>query len=282
LTGIVAAASQIGVSLGDIPGNVARCIASLEAAANEGVDLVVFPECALSGYIFEDRLQGEKAAVRLDGSELAAIGAACKRLSIHCVVGFLETASPGRLFNAAVLLGPEGIAGHYRKAHLPFIGVDRFVDQGDLPDPAVFDTPMGRIGILICYDLRFPESARVLALAGAQLIAMPTNWPLQSTILADHFTKVRACENRVFIVAADRGDDEGSVSFLGRSQIVAPSGAVLADVGRGEALLTARVDLAEASEKHVIFAPGTFELDLFVDRRPDLYGIIQERPRGAR
>jgi predicted amidohydrolase len=273
------AAAQLSAVLGDVPENLRRAGAALERAAAEGSSLVVLPECYLTGYVFDSAGGVRAVAIEIDGPEIREVVAVCARLGIHCAVGFLEKAEGG-LFNAAVLIGPGGLIGRYRKAHLPFLGADRFVQPGNLPDLPVFETPLGTIGIAICYDLRFPEFLRALALRGADLVAMPTCWPSRSRMLADHFMPVRAAENRVFIVAADRGDSENGVTFLGRSQIVDPAGVVLAETGTGEALITATVDLQQARNKRIVFEPGTFELSLFEDRRPDLYGALSEPKPG--
>jgi 5-aminopentanamidase len=267
------ASAQVGASLGAVEENVAQSVSVLGDAAARGVDLVVFPECALSGYVFGDREQASQAAVGLDGPEVGALAAACAEHGLHAVVGLLE-ADRGAVYNAAVLLGPEGVVGSYRKAHLPCLGVDRFVARGEQREPAVFETALGRIGVAICYDLRFPETARLLALAGAELVAQPSNWPPQAVLLADHFVRVRAAENRVFVVLANRGDEEGGVEFIGRSQIVGPAGDVLASAEREEGLVVADVDLAEAREKRIVNEPGVYEVSLFEDRRPELYGAL--------
>jgi predicted amidohydrolase len=166
--------------------------------------------------------------------------------------------------------------GYYRKEHLPFLGVDRFVTPGRNDSLAAFDTPLGRIGLAICYDVRFPESARCLALAGCDIIAMPSVWPDTAHFVADHMVRVRACENRVFVVACTRGDSEGASGFMGKSQIVDPRGDVLALAGTGERLLRADLDLQQSREKKVVTIPGEYEVSIFADRRPDAYSRITQ------
>jgi predicted amidohydrolase len=189
---------------------------------------------------------------------------------IYLVAGLLERLGP-RLFNAAVLIGPEGHLATYRKTHTLCLGVDRFVSPGDQPY-AVHDLPIGRIGILICYDLRFPEAARALGLAGVQVIVVPTNWPDSSSIMPEVFARCRAAENRVFLVAADRVGKERGATFLGRSVIVSADGAVMAEAGSVDPeMLVADLDLRQADRKHVVLVPGEHESDIVRDRRPDLY-----------
>jgi predicted amidohydrolase len=149
--------------------------------------------------------------------------------------------------------------------------VDRFTTPGDIPY-RVHDLPIGRLGILICYDLRFPEPPRILTLRGAQILALPTNWPESSAIQPDVFTRSRAAENRIFVLAADRVGEERGARFLGRSQIVAPDGTVLREAARdAQELLLADIEPAEADIKHVVVRAGEHEMDCLADRRPDLY-----------
>lgn len=272
---ITVAAAQIDLEFGDLDANIRRCVEAIEAAARAGADLLVLTECALSGYIFSSREDAMKAAVDHEGPEVQLLLEVTKGVGIHVVVGFLER-SDGHLYNASVLLGPDGRLGHYRKGHLPSVGVDRFVDVPPLSDAVVVDTDLGRIGLNICYDIRFPESARLLALSGAEIVAQPTNWPSQARILAEHVPIVRALENGVFFIVANRGDSENGVNFVGRSQIIDPGGIVLAIAERAPELLLAEIDPAQAREKHVVVDPGEYELDLWQDRRPELYGPLGE------
>jgi predicted amidohydrolase len=275
--GAVVAAAQIEPRLGSVERNTRRSVTALEEAAAAGASLVVLPECALSGYMMRDRAEALEAAQPLDGPALATLGAACARLGLHAVVGLLE-ADAGAIHNTAVLLGPDGVVGRYRKTHLPCLGVDRFCAPGDRP-PEVYDTPVGRLGIVICYDLRFPELTRGLALAGADVICHPTNWPPAADVLADVVIRARAVENRVYVIAADRVGTERSGAFIGRSQIVAPDGDRLVEAGRSEErIVTAEIDLEEARRKAIVNVPGEYEVDLFGDRRPDLYEGLAARP----
>jgi predicted amidohydrolase len=264
---------QIRCELGNVAGNLRHCIEVLDQAAEQGISLLVLPECALSGYVFDDLESARSAAVPLSGPEIAELADRCMRLGLYCVVGFLED-DDGTVYNTAVLLGPEGPIGSYRKSHLPYLGADRFVARANATHPPIFDTDIGRIGLAICYDIRFPEWTRALALAGADVIAMPTNWPLQSRLLAEYFTIVRASENRVFLLVANRWDAERGVQFMGQSQIVSPTGELLAQAGTNETLVSTVIDIDVARNKHVVVKAETFELFLFDDRRPDLYGSI--------
>src|SRR6266705_4391460 len=178
------------------------------------------------------------------------------------------------LYNSAVLVGPDGLVGSYRKTHLPFLGVDRFVVPGD--ELTVYDTPLGRIGLEICYDLRFPEATRALALKGAEIVAHPTNFPLAAKVQTELITVARAAENRIYLLTANRVGKERSGEFCGWSQIVDPYGVRLAEAGATEeALLVADVDVEKARDKDYVI-PGEYERYLFGHRRPELYGALVE------
>jgi 5-aminopentanamidase len=272
---VVVSVAQLDLRLGEVDENLASCLAAIDHARGDGAALVVLPECALSGYVFNDRGAAERAAITLDGPEVGEVAKACAAARLHCVVGLLEHRG-GDLFNTAILIDDRGeLLGAYRKLHLPVLGVDRFVTPGSEPPPA-FDTRLGRIGLSICFDIRFPEAARVLALEGTELIAHPANWPAQARSLAEHFAVVRAAENRVFIAAANRGDSEAGTDFAGLSRIVDPDGVILATTGRGAAVLSAKVDLALARTKSFVRVPGAYEADLWGQRRPRMYAALTE------
>ncbi|MDQ0394468.1 carbon-nitrogen hydrolase family protein [Labrys monachus] len=269
---VTLAVAQVPSVLGDVEANLEALTGYMADAAARGARLVVFPECFLSGYMFEDRESAWRSAIAADDAPMQRIAAECARLDIEIVVGFLERRG-GRLHNSAALLGPQGIIGIHRKQHLPFLGGDRFVDEPEEAGLSLFDTRAGRLGIAICYEIRFPEVMRTLALEGADLVALPTNWPVQSVLLAEYFTRVRAAENFVYLLVANRADREGGAEFLGQSQIVDPSGTVLHNAGRDEGLTVASVDLDRARDKSIIIEAGRFELHPWKDRRPASYRL---------
>jgi predicted amidohydrolase len=268
--------------LGDVAANLRSALAEIAAASLEGVDLLVFPECYLSGYMFSRRDQARAAAIPITDPAVGALAAACAEGGVHVVMGLLEhdgAGSTSALYNSALTIGPSGLLGRYRKQHLPFLAVDRFVEPGGGHEARVVETPIGRIGTMICFDLRFPESARELALQGADIVAVPTNWPASATVIADHLTRARALENLVYLAVADRADTEAGTQFLGRSQIVGPTGEVLVDAGDDpDTRVAADLDLAVARRKDLILVPGEYELSIFGSRRPDLYGEITRLP----
>jgi predicted amidohydrolase len=266
---------QTDPQLGDLEGNLRRCIERLEEAAASGCALVVFPECALSGYMFDDAATAARAAIDVPGLETGSLLAACARLELHCVVGVLERAG-ATLLNTALLLGPRGLVGAYRKSHIARIGADCFTTPGE-ERYEVFDTPVGRIGLQICYDWRFPEITRVLALDGAEIVVHPTNSPVAARDLADYVPRTRAVENAVYFLTANRVGSEGGATFFGCSQAVDPFGRVIALADEAsESLIVAEVDLALAREKTKEPGGGQYAVRLFADRRPELYGSLVE------
>lgn len=264
--------AQVPVELGNVRANLESLGQCMRTASDEGVRLLVFPECFLSGYMFENRAEAEHAAIDIDGPEVASVVSRCALFDLEIVVGFLER-SGSRLYNSAMIVGPEGVIGVHRKRHLPHLGVDRFVDEPEEAVPCVFETRIGRVGVAICYEIRFPEVIRTLALRDADFIALPTNWPTQSSLLADHFTRVRAAENFVYLLVSNRADAEGEAEFLGKSQIVDPLGNVLVVAGQTNTISTAHVAVARARNKTITVVEGSFELSPWKDRRPATYDI---------
>ncbi|RUL86220.1 carbon-nitrogen hydrolase family protein [Tautonia sociabilis] len=267
------AAVQMDPVLGDREGNLLAVLNRLAEAADAGARLVVFPECALTGYCFDSRAEALEHAEPIPGPALDRLAEACADRGVWAVVGLLER-DGDRLFNACALVGPAGELATYRKIHLPFMGVDRFADPGDRPF-SVLDAAGLRIGLHICYDGTFPEAGRLLTLAGADVLVLPTNWPPSSQPAADHLPIVRAIENTVFVMAVNRVGAERDIPFIGCSSIVDPSGLVLAQGGpTAEAVLLADLDPNHARTKKLVRIPGVQEIDRIADRRPEFYGPI--------
>jgi predicted amidohydrolase len=262
------AAVQMDVALGEVVANVGAVMARLQEAVDHGARLVVFPECALTGYGFADANKARAAACAAEEA-VASLRDKCAALKVTAVVG---TLLPGRktVVNAAITFLPEGREHVYHKTHLPFLGVDKVVERGGSLD--VVETPVGSVGTLICYDLRFPEAARTLALKGADIIAMPTNWPDGSDASSEFFTRTRAAENRVFLAVANRVGTESGFTFIGRSQICDPEGNRLAEADRvDEVTIYADIVPARAREKRMVVVPGEYEMDFIGDRCPEAY-----------
>ncbi|RYE75200.1 MAG: carbon-nitrogen hydrolase family protein, partial [Myxococcales bacterium] len=220
---------QIDVYHGNTQHNIGRVLRNVAVLAEQGVNLAVFPECALTGYGAGDAAEAWRIA--LEPEELDPIADAACNLKIGILVGTLLR-DGDKVVNAAFLFLPDGRRHEYRKTHLPFMGADRFATAGDCLEP--IDTPWGRLGVLVCFDLRFPESARTLALKGAELILVPTNWPEGAIVSAEHIAIARAAENRVFLATCNRVGSERGFNFIGRSKIVGIDGALLASAGGSE------------------------------------------------
>lgn len=276
------AVAQYAPHVGDAGGNLVAAVEWARRAAAENVDLLVLPELAASGYVFESEAEAESTAE--DAAQAPIVGAlteVCSASAMHCVVGINERAGAVR-HNSAVLLGPRGHIATYRKLHLFNDEKSWFAPGADLP---VVDLPFGRVGMVICFDLWFPEAVRTLALAGAEVIAVPTNWVAsfkhtvydaagycQGNILA----MAASAQNGVVMACADRVGVERDVQFLGCSIIVGSDGWPLQGPAgpEEEALLIADVDLdAQSTARH-----RTPRNDLFGDRRPDSYNAVVVRP----
>jgi predicted amidohydrolase len=273
------AVAQMEPKLAEKERNLDACFACLEEAAAAGAELLVLPEMAIPGYMFDSAEEALPYAEEIPGPSTEAFERECRRLGMHAVCGLLER-DGDTLHNAAILVGPDGLIGSYRKTHLPFLGVDRFVVPGD--ELNVYDTPLGRIGVIICYDLRFPEVTRTLALKGADIVCLPTNFPMAAKVQTELITVARAAENRIYLLAANRVGKERTGEFCGWSQIVDPFGKRLAEAGETEeALLVAEVDVQKARDKDYVI-PGEYELYLFGHRRPELYGALVEETQAVK
>lgn len=270
---------QMDVALGDVERNLSQMLARFEESRRRGADLTLFPECALSGYCFENATEASPHAQAIPGPATERFANACRDLGGCAVFGLIEAAG-SRLYNAAALVGPRGVIASYRKTHLPRLGVDCFAAAGDGPF-AVHEVEGVRVGINICYDCAFPEPARALALAGADLIVLPTNWPTGADCMPEHAVNTRALENSVYYAAADRVGTERGFSFIGKSRISGPRGETLASsAGTEETILYADIDPARARNKRVERGPGVIALDRFADRRPELYGLLVDPSAG--
>jgi predicted amidohydrolase len=269
------ACAQIDCLLGQPRANLAKIISLIRTAAERDAKLVMFPECALTGYAYESLEEAVPFTEPIDGPSSNAIAEACRETSAYAIVGFIE-ADGSNYYNAAMLVGPEGVIGNYRKTHLPFIGIDRFLTPGDRAYQ-VFDLPFGKVGINICYDISFPEPARALKLMGAELIALITNWPTAAWRSPEFVANTRALENHLYYAATDRIGTERGWDFIGRSKVVDCNGDTLAEAGaKDEELLVVEVDFQEANNNRIVNVPGSYEVDRLNDRRPELYRVLSE------
>jgi predicted amidohydrolase len=264
---------QMDVALTSVEQNLVRMVGRLRETTAAGARLTVFPECALTGYCFSNLEEARPYAQTIPGPATERIRAACAELGCYTIFGMLE-GDGNKIYNAAVLVGPTGVIGSYRKIHLPYLGIDMFTSYGDRPF-AVHNAGELKVGMSICYDAAFPEASRSLAILGADLIALPTNWPPGAECTAANVINARAMENAVYFIAVNRVGTERGFEFIGRSKIADPSGQTLAESRTvGEEILYAEIDPAKARRKHIIRVPGKHEIDRLADRRPEMYGVL--------
>lgn len=274
------ASVQTNPKIADVAFNLEKSVAFIREAARQGAKLIVFPECALTGYCFENREEAKKAALYSNGDWSKKITEEAKAADVYIITGFIEERNE-KLYNSLAVIGPEGLLAVYTKAHLPELGVDKFVDQGcDQFIP--IDTVVGKLGFLICYDIRFPEQARALALQGADILIHITNLPITASSQLDFLLPARANENRVYIISSDRVGEERGFVFLGKSTIYDVEGVAISQANEtDEMIIYAELDLVRSREKSVYYPPIAGKPiahtnSLFAARRTDLYNVISE------
>jgi predicted amidohydrolase len=277
---VAVAVSQLAITIGEPEANRAAAAAAITEAASRGAKIVVLPELTPSGYVFSDAAEARGLGEPADGPTAAQWSGLAAAHDIVIVGGFAELAGDGHLYNSAMLVDSSGTRGVYRKVHLWHAEADVFTPGAAVPP--VVDTKFGRVAMMICYDVEFPEWVRLPALAGAELLAVPTNWPAERIPAGERpmvtvNVQVAAFANRMFVAAACRCADERGVSWVGGSVIAGPDGYPLAgpasvggmagsqSVALSE-LLLADCDLEQARSK----ATGPRN-DAHADRRPELY-----------
>ena len=270
----VVACCQLVPAFGDLAANRDLTARAVSEAAAAGASVVVLPELVSSGYVFASQAEARACAETADGATVTLWTRLAARHGIVIVGGFCEQAG-GELFNSAALADPAGLRCVYRKAHL--WDRERLWFTPGSAAPPVVTTPFGRIAVMICYDLEFPEWVRLPALDGAQLLCAPVNWPA-----APHPAGERAAEiirvqadagvNRMFIAACDRDGAERGVEWVAGSVIVDPDGWPLAGPAQATGsttVISAACRLSDALDKAV--SPLS---DIHGDRRPELYGRV--------
>jgi len=271
----VVACCQLAPEFGDLAGNRELTARAVEEAASEGASVVVLPELVSSGYVFESRAEARACAEPADGETTSLWARLAARHGVVIVGGFCESAD-GALYNSAALVDPGGLRAVYRKAHL--WDRERLWFIPGSAAPPVVTTPFGRVGVMICYDLEFPEWVRLAALDGAQLLCAPVNWPAVPRPAGERAAEVTRVQadagvNRMFIAACDRDGAERGVAWVAGSLIADPDGYPLAgpcEPGQARStLITAACALGDALDKGV--SPLS---DVHADRRPELYGRV--------
>jgi N-carbamoylputrescine amidase len=273
ITHLAAASAAFGRDLDAAYAQITRLVAE---ARERDVRLLALPEASLGGYLSTLHTDGDgpdslPPVIDLDGPELRRVAQIAGDMTV--VLGFCE-ADGGTRYNSAAAVTGDGVLGVHRKVHQP-LGENLYYEAGDVYE--AFETPVGRVGMLICYDKAFPEAARALALDGAQVIACISAWPSSRTagaadIAEDRWTRrfnlfdqARALENQVVWVAANQVGTFGSMRFVAHAKVVGPGGDVLATTGADEGLAVAGVDIDEALD---MARRAMFHLR---DRRPDTY-----------
>ncbi len=272
---------QVGVvqfdpQIGNIPGNLDRAFKLVRQAVDQGAGLVVLPELCNSGYMFQTRAEAYSLAEPIpDGPTTQRWLRDAKELNIY-LVGSLTEADGVRLYDSAVLVGPDGFIGKYRKTHL-WYEEKLFFEPGNLGYP-VYETPIGRIGLLICWDIWFPETFRILNMQGADIACIPNNWvwtppPLFDELgraMATYLSMTNAHMNQMYVACADRVGVERGQKFLGCSVIAGTNGWPLVGPAapEGEAVLVTEPLNLVATRRAKVWNDLN---DLVRDRRTDLY-----------
>jgi N-carbamoylputrescine amidase len=268
---------QISTRSHDVRANRANIVDSIRKAISLKAKLLLLPELCTIPYILPNKTQYQQFAESIDGLTVQDWATEACIHDIYIIGGFLER-ERGRMFNSAVLIGPKGIIGIYRKTHL-WEHEKLFFELGNYGF-SVWETPIGRIGILICFDIRFPECARLLALKGADLICIPAGWSnvvnknqIDSYGLTqgNYQAIAQANSSRVAIMCANRAGKEGLHEFVGKSIIVDAGGKIIAGPANSSMpeILCADINLDASRDKGY----GT-RSDVFKDRRIDLYDIM--------
>jgi predicted amidohydrolase len=257
-----AAAIQFDPAFGEKQANLERMLVLLEEALATGIRLAVLPEMATTGYCWRSRDEIEPQVEVVPGPSTDAVARLAAKYNAYVVFGLPEVEpSSGMYFNTAVLIGPNGIETKYRKTHSYMTEV-RWAADGDIPLHVV-ETPIGRLGILICMDAEYPEPARVLALDACDVVCFPANWGGEKA--PSPYWMTRAWENGAYWVAANRSSTDRGIQFDGGSSIIGPDGRICDRIDSGEGWAAAEISLAEARETRA---------ERLRIRRPEAYASI--------
>ena len=239
---LTVAAIQMSLREGETVENAEKALAYLDQAGRGGVELAVLPEMWWTGFSYR-RLP---AFAEQTADSLAAVGEICRRHGMT-VAGSWPEKDGEKVYNTAYVVGADGrVRGGYRKVHLfgP-MKEDLFLAPGS--DLLVADLEFGKVGVILCYDLRFPELVRKLAIGGAEIIVVPSQWP---EIRVDHFwtlLRARAIENQLFVVGANRAGRRGKIRFGGYSGVIGPRGEAHTECGSDECVAFTTIDLADVA-----------------------------------
>ncbi len=252
---------QMNVDAGHPEHNLPVVQAMTAEAKRRGSDLVLFPELWASGYDLE---RAEQHADRLGEGLFAAMSDLARQHGLYLLAGSLLSRETQGFCNTSVLYGPDGAQlAVYSKLHLfRLMDEEKFLTAGS--QRTVVDTPWGKAGMAICYDLRFPELFRRYALEGARVFFLPSEWPHPRLAHWQTLLRARAIENQCFVVACNRVGKMGETEFFGHSTIIDPWGEIVVEAGSQETLLTAEIDwdLVDTVRRRI---------PIFADRRQEMY-----------
>jgi 5-aminopentanamidase len=262
---------QLAPVVADLAANVRLTTDAVRAAVADGARVVLLPELATSGYVFESAAEARSVAIAPDHAVFAEWASIVQPVDGVVIGGFAELGRDGLVYNSAAVVAASGVLAVYRKVHL--WAREKLIFEAGSSEPPVVDTPVGKIGVLICFDLEFPEFPRSIALRGAELIAAPTNWPRETVPAGERVPEVTvamasAYSNHVAIACCDRAGVERGQEWNEASCIVDERGWVIA-TANDAGLVTADLDLSRSHDKTI----GEL-VDVFGDRRPELYGAL--------
>ena len=258
---LTVAALQFNVKLGNIEVNLKQAVTGLKHVSNDGARLAVLPEMWSAGYDYRRLADHAAETPRI----LDTICKLSDELNM-VIVGSLPEKVGDNIYNTATVIDGGKIKGSYRKLHMfSTMGEDRFLTPGD--KSLVVPTSVGRIGVAICYDLRFPELFRKMALEGAEVICIPAEWPIPRQEHWRILLRARAIENQLFVVAANCCGQQGNFEFCGMSLILSARGEILAEKDECNAEIVATLE----QEEMVAYRK---QIQCYTDRRPEIYGTL--------
>ena len=266
------ALAQMNPKIGDKTHNIDRMKKNIEEAKKRGANIIIFPELSLTGYMVRDLVY--ELAEPIPGPSVKLLEEIAKKESIYVVFGMVEQSEKARavLHNTAVLLGPEGFIGKYQKLHLPTHSVfeeKRYFRLGY--QTPVFETSIGKLGLMVCYDVFFPEISRLLRLKGAELIICISASPARRRRFFEVLTTARAIENTVFLAYVNLVGVEDGLQFWGGSRLIAPNGSIIKQAKYDDE------DLVIGSINHVDSQRTEIFVPTLRDLRPELFSSLREQ-----
>jgi predicted amidohydrolase len=275
------ACCQVSLRVGALEANREACRRAAERAAGDGAQIIVLPELAASGYVFASQEEARALAEPVSGPTVTGWTELAERTGTTIVGGICELGADGKLYNTAVVVDGAQVRAAYRKAHL--WDKEKAVFTPGSEEPPVVDVGEARLAVMVCYDLEFPEWVRIPALAGAQLLCVPTNWPSFPRPAGERPMEVvraqaAASVNRMYVAACDRAGPERGVDWVGGSVILDPDGWPLAGpLDDQEGTIMAACQLETATDKKI-----SEHNDVLGDRQPGLYHRVLGESRQAR